>query len=272
MKRRDFLKIVALGGVVVAAGALVNGQALGQVFSMTKESKEAAPVRVQKKRFGMVIDAGACIGCRQCQYACKMENNVPDSISPPWVEVFEMDLNEPASEISSVPPSESRTKYTDSPKPGKWYLSAMCYHCEDPPCVKVCPVGATTLGEDGIVEMDYKKCIGCRNCMAACPYNARRFNWGEPVLSNPVNPLVPVREKGVVEKCTFCVHRTRNGQLPRCVEVCPVGARRFGDLNDPNSPPSLILASQPSFRLIEEMSTRPKVYYVFSGKKWTTSG
>ncbi|MFQ6053607.1 MAG: sulfate reduction electron transfer complex DsrMKJOP subunit DsrO [Candidatus Bathyarchaeia archaeon] len=224
----------------------------------------------EETKFGMVIDLGACIGCRRCLYACKAENNVPDRpIAMSWIEVFEMDNTQPVTEIHSVPPERSNTTYTEAPLEGKWYLSKNCFHCENPPCVKVCPVGATYKAEDGIVAMDYDRCIGCRYCMSACPYNARSFNWLEPEIPpEKVNPNVPVRPKGVVEKCTFCVHRVREGKLPRCVEVCPVGARHFGDMNDPNSPIRKILSSQLSFRLLEEMNTEPQLYYITSGKKW----
>jgi len=268
--RREFLKALGLGAVMIAASSAYRNKALNRLI----QSNDPLIKLGQGRRFGMIIDAGACIGCRRCLYACKEENNVPDDPLPMnWIELFEMDINEPVTKLSRVPPGESRRDYTDSPKRGKWYLSVNCQHCENPPCVKVCPVGATYIGEDGIVEMNYDKCIGCRNCMGACPYNARHFNWATPSISeDKINPLVPVREKGVVEKCTFCKHRTRKGLLPRCVEVCPVGARHFGDLNDPTSPVSRILEEDMSFRLLEDMSTEPKVFYITSGKKWLQEG
>jgi len=143
-----------------------------------------------------------------------------------------------------------------------------CNHCDNPPCVKVCPTGATRKEEDGFVLMDYEKCIGCRLCVVACPYSARRFNFYKPVPPAEPNPLVPVRPVGVVEKCTFCVHRVRRGQLPRCVEVCPVRARHFGDLNDPQSEVSLVLKENLPFRLLEELNTGPNIWYITRGKKW----
>lgn len=268
--RREFLKILGLGGVVVATA----GAYQAETFMKMIESEDPLIISGIGTKFGMVIDAGACIGCRQCMYACKEENNVPDEPLPmSWMEIFEMDIHEPVTELSSVPPENSRRDYTESPKRGKWYLGVNCLHCENPPCVKVCPVGATYVGDNGIVEMNYNKCIGCRNCMAACPYNARQFNWAEPdIPEDRVNPKVPVRQKGVAEKCTFCQHRTKDGLLPKCVEACPVGARHFGDLHDPESPVSRILKEDMSFRLLEEMSTKPKVYYITSGKKWIQEG
>ncbi len=266
INRREFLKTLGVGSVYVLARSILP---LGSVESILKVTQFSEPSG-SGKRWGMVIDVGACIGCRQCTYACKAENNIPDSPSPmQWIETFEMDQNEPITHLNSVPPSNSRIDYTDSPILGKWYLPTQCLHCEDPPCVKLCPTGATFKSADGIVEMNYDKCIGCRQCMAACPYNARSFNWGKAQIPEAdVNPLVPVRPIGVVEKCTFCQHRVREGKLPACVEACPVGARHFGDLNDPESPPSRLLDTYISSALLEEMGTHPKLLYITSGKKW----
>ncbi len=263
------MKLIGFGGIVFFTRGVFEGE-LKQILAAVG----LIPSPGDGKKFGMVIDIGACVGCRRCMYACKEENNVPDLPLPmAWIEAFELDTTNPISEIHSVPTSESKTTYTESPIEGKWYLTVNCFHCDNPPCVKVCPVGATFKGEDGIVEMDYDKCIGCRNCMAACPYNTRRFNWAEPEIPpEKVNPLVPVRTKGVVEKCTFCVHRVREGMLPRCVEVCPVGARHFGDMNDPESPVSRILNTDVSFRFLEEMNAQPKLYYITSGEKWIPEG
>jgi molybdopterin-containing oxidoreductase family iron-sulfur binding subunit len=223
------------------------------------------------KKFSMVIDVGACIGCRKCQWACKEENNIPDTIAPPWIEVFEM---KDEVELTSEPSHEdlttgATTAYSQSPREGHWYLPTACHHCDNPPCVKVCPVGATYKDKDGIVLMDYKRCIGCRICVVACPYSARRFNWLKPeVPAAQVNPLVPVRPLSVVEKCTFCVHRVRRGRLPRCVEVCPVQARHFGDLNDPESHPNKMLRTNRGVRLLSDLNTHPNIIYVTRGKKW----
>jgi molybdopterin-containing oxidoreductase family iron-sulfur binding subunit len=266
MKRRDFLKVMGVGSVYLIAKNIIPGGAVDNIIKVS----QLAPTDGSGKRWGMVIDVGACIGCRQCTYACKEENSIPNAPLPlQWIETFEMDQNEPITHLNSVPSSQSRTAYTDSPIRGKWYLPTHCLHCENPPCVRVCPTGATFKSEDGIVEMDYDKCIGCRQCMAACPYNARTFNWGKPQISEEdVNPLVPVRAIGVVEKCSFCQHRVREGKLPKCVEACPVGAKHFGDLNDPNSPPSKLLDTYISSALLEEFNTGPKVLYITSGKKW----
>ena len=226
----------------------------------------------QANKFTMVIDVGACIGCRRCQWGCKEENNTPDTISPPWIEVFEM---KEEITVTGGPSLEdlragTTTSYTESPLEGRWYLPVQCNHCDNPPCVKVCPTGATYKATDGLVLMDYDRCIGCRFCVVACPYSARRFNWFTPEISpEKVTPLVPVRPAGVAEKCTFCVHRVRQGRLPRCVEVCPVGARHFGNINDPESEVSKLLKENLSFRLLEELSTEPNILYITRGKKYT---
>ena len=222
-------------------------------------------------KFGMVIDVGACIGCRRCQYACKAENNTPDSISPPWIEIFRLEEEEGILATPSLEELKAgvTTRYEDSPEEGKWYLPIQGNHCENPPCVKVCPTGATYRDEDGLVLMDYDKCIGCRFCVVACPYSNRRFNWVKPdVSSMDINEIVPVRPVGVAEKCTFCVHRTREGKLPRCVKACPVQARHFGDLEDPESEVSNLIHENLSFRLLEELGTEPRLYYITRGKKY----
>ncbi|MBI2831734.1 MAG: 4Fe-4S dicluster domain-containing protein [Chloroflexi bacterium] len=287
IERRDFLKY---------AGGLVGVTLLGQYtrLSLTRENAgasgavnpvESKAVRAKMraadglgtdidpgKKFGLAIDVGACIGCRRCMWACKEENNIPDTITPLWIEVFRM---EDSAGLTGHPSMEdllngSTTSYEKSPEEGHWYMPAQCNHCDNPPCVKVCPVGATYKDKDGLVLMDYDRCIGCRFCVVACPYSARRFNWSNPsVAADKVNPLVPLRPVGVVEKCTFCVHRTRQGKLPRCVEVCPVGARHFGDLNNPDSEVSRILKANPGFRLLEEVNTKPNIWYITRGKKYT---
>lgn len=255
--------------------ALLLLNRIKQLLAGTREDREIdgfGTVAQEGVKYAMVIDVGACIGCRECMYACKKENNIPDTISPPWIEVFEMrsELGVTGHPSLQELREGATTSYTDAPREGRWYLPAQCFHCGNPPCVKVCPVGATYKDKDGIVLMDYDRCIGCRFCVVACPYSARRFNWWKSEISpERRNPLVPVRSIGVVEKCTFCIHRVRRGELPRCVEVCPVQARRFGNLNDTDSEVSKTLASVRSFRLLEELNTEPRVWYITRGVKWT---
>lgn len=282
IKRREFLKYsFGLLGLALA-GTYTRWQFSpgAAQAEASEESGEIAPRRVvdgfgteadKANRFGMVIDVGACIGCRTCQWACKEENNTPDAISPPWIEIFE--LKSDVSVTGHPSPDDLKagatTAYTEAPKEGRWYLPVQCYHCSNAPCVKVCPTGATYKSEDGLTLMDYERCIGCRLCVVACPYSARRFNWWKSDISpQDANPLVPVRPIGVVEKCTFCVHRTRRGSLPRCVEVCPVRARHFGNMNDPNSEVAKILFANQSFQLLGELNTEPNIWYITRGKKW----
>ena len=196
------------------------------------------------------IDLHRCIGCNTCALACKMQNNVPDGML--WNRV----LTEGCERFDSAEgtyPNLSRT-----------YLPLACQHCENPACERVCPTGATYKDDKGRVEIDYDKCIGCRMCMAACPYNARVFNWSEPERDpnwNYGDKDVPVRPKGVAEKCTLCKERTDRGDEPMCVKCCPVKARTFGDLDDPNSEISKLVANRNAGVLLEEQGTRPQVRY-----------
>jgi len=270
LTRRQLIKLSALAG----AGALLPQQLHAFTQFLEKipgyqKKPTVVPPPIKGFRFGMVIDLGLCIGCRRCSYGCKLENSVPDTISPPYIMVFETN---PRRFTSGHPNLEKfkhkkRLMYTRLRK-DKIYMPVQCNHCKDPPCAKVCPTKATYKDADGIVMVNYDKCIGCRYCMAACPYNARRFNWWEPdIPPEKVNPLVPVRPHGVVEKCTFCVHRTRLGDTTRCVEVCPNKARIFGNLNDPDSEVSKLIGSEVNFRLKEGLNTGPQIWYLTQQKR-----
>lgn len=210
-----------------------------------------------KQKWAMVIDTKMCIGCRRCVYACVKENNIGRNEGFTYIQVLEMDQG-------SIDLESANANYTEGGRPDKWYLPVQCMHCAKPTCVYGCPVQATWKEPDGIVTIDYGKCIACRNCMVTCPYYARHFNWEEPeVPAAEVNPKVPLKDKaGVVEKCTFCIQRTRNGQTTACTEACPVGARKFGDLNDPNSDVSILLKTRRVWRLKEELGNEPMIWYV----------
>jgi molybdopterin-containing oxidoreductase family iron-sulfur binding subunit len=220
-----------------------------------KPVKYADPAGDQK--WAMVIDVKACIGCRRCVYACVEENNIGRNSGFTYIQVLEM-------EPGKIDIEHAKLDYTEAGKPDKWYMPVQCMQCAKPTCVYGCPVTATWKEPDGIVVVDYDKCIACRNCLVTCPYDARHFNWVEPeVPAAEVNPDVPLHEKaGVVEKCTFCIQRTRNGQTTACVEACPVGARKFGDLNDPESEVSIILKTRRVWRLKEETGNEPMIWYV----------
>jgi molybdopterin-containing oxidoreductase family iron-sulfur binding subunit len=213
--------------------------------------------------WGMVIDLDRCTGCQACVMACKAENNVPAvgareaargrTIS--WMHVLTEE-------------SEERTRFLPRP----------CLQCDDPPCIKVCPVYATYRNPEGIIAQIYARCIGCRFCMAACPYNAKYFNWLSYQREAPgQNPDVSLRPKGVVEKCTFCHHRLQKAReralaerrdlapgeyVPACSETCPTRAIAFGDLSDPASEVARLARSPRAFRLGEELGTKPKVMYL----------
>ena len=197
------------------------------------------------------INLRRCIGCNTCAVACKMQNNVPDGML--WNRV----LTEGCERFDSAEgtyPNLSRT-----------YLPLACQHCENPACERVCPTGATYKDDKGRVEIDYDKCIGCRMCMAACPYNSRTFNWNEPVRATGASygdARVPERGRGVMEKCTLCKERTDEGDEPMCVRCCPADARIFGDLDDPDSAVSRLRREQSAEVLLEEKGTRPQVFYV----------
>lgn len=221
-------------------------------------------------RWGMVIDLDKCTGCGECVMACKVENNV-----------------------AVVGPEESERGRTmlwmdlltiqegEYPHVNIQYLPRPCLQCDNPPCTKVCPVRATYLNEEGIVAQIFPQCIGCRYCMAACPYTVKSFNWFRPhwpeEMAPALNPDVSVRPAGVVEKCTFCVHRLQKAKeqaaienrelrpddyVPACVESCPTGAIVFGDLDDNESSVAELRRSPRVFRLLEELGTEPKVYYL----------
>ncbi len=204
----------------------------------------------------MVIDLDRCIGCYTCAVACKSENNEPEGIW--WNRIFTV-----GGPKRDLPEGEY-------PHLKRYFMPVNCQHCANPPCTKVCPTGATYQKPNGVVTIDYNICIGCRYCMVACPYGVRQFNWGEPVQipefgtgSDKVRP----RFKGIVEKCSFCEHRLEEGLEPFCIEVCPARARHFGDLDDPESEiVNLIARSQP-IRLLEELGTEPRVYYLLGSRR-----
>ncbi|HSR67904.1 MAG TPA: 4Fe-4S dicluster domain-containing protein [Acidobacteriota bacterium] len=222
------------------------------------------------RRWGMVIDLDRCTGCGACMAACHQENNLT-AAGP------EQTRRDRAFHWLKMLPTESRLGDEVMTR----YLPQPCFQCDNPPCVRVCPVHATYLNHEGIVGQVYARCIGCRYCMAACPYNAKVFNWFEPEwpgdMKRKANPDVSLRPKGVVEKCTFCHHRinrakeearvegrdVRDGDvIPACAENCPTQAIAFGDLNDPRSRVSQLVSGPRVFRLQEDLGTEPKVFYL----------
>jgi Fe-S-cluster-containing dehydrogenase component len=272
--RRDFAKVVAGG---VAALALPPGYlfltehlpASLQTTSVCASTPANASATSCGPQWAMLIDQTKCIGCNQCSWACKAANDFPTA-SIWWNIVY-------------------TEKLQVNGKSQQVFLPRPCMQCENPACVTVCPVGATyKRASDGLVVIDYNKCIGCRYCMAACPYGARYFNWTEPTGPNPAvpdfgQPEVARRPRGVVEKCTFCAQRLDAGlakglvpgvdpaATPACVNICPVGARSFGDLNSGkvSSPRFGDIATSTfinsAVQLKKELGTKPRVYYVQPG-------
>ncbi len=218
--------------------------------------------------FAYALNLSKCIGCRKCAHACLAENNQSresdTDINMSYIRVLQLDKGS----INL----ETADHYYDPetvPQKSKYYMPVQCHQCRESPCTKACPVQATWQEPDGVVVVDYNWCIGCRYCMAACPYDARRFNFEKPKLTteqlNPNQGYLSnrVRPKGVVEKCTFCLHRTREGRYPACLEVCPVGARVFGNILDPDSEINYILENKRVYILKEEVGTVPRFYYFF---------
>lgn len=232
-------------------------------------------------RWGMVRDLDKCTACQGCIVACRVENSVP--IAGPEQAAMGRAIfwNEMLQHVEG-----------DYPNVHLHLMPRPCMHCDNPPCTKVCPVGATWKNaDDGLVEINQDICIGCRYCVVACPYGARSFNWYQPTVATSgdgntatgnyinagfVNPDVPVRPRGVVEKCTYCAHRIRQAQaegkpigsehpdgvVPACAQTCPPGAILFGDLDDPNSAVSKLAHSHRAFQLLAELGTEPKTIFL----------
>lgn len=247
--RRDLMKV---GGALLGAGGLAQFFSLGSLAVNKKSEGHEG----DGPKWGMLIDINKCIGCNYCTYACQAINNLADDM------------------LYNVVTTETTQNGTE------FFLSRPCMQCEEAPCVHVCPVQATYYRPDGIVAMDYTRCIGCRYCQVACPYGARVFNWRDPIETSLKSPdfgtqEVDNRPRGVVEKCHFCSHRidasvdrglvpgVDTAATPACVVACPTGARVFGDLNDPASPISQARSeARITLRLREELSTEPRVYYI----------
>ncbi len=209
------------------------------------------------KRWAMAIDSSKCpAGCTDCITACHGAHNVPDFGNPKdeikwiWQEKF-----------AAVFPHESHL-YLGEPLQ-KRRLPVLCNQCANPPCVRVCPTKATFQRPDGIVMMDYHRCIGCRLCMAACPYGARSMNYRDPrPFIAKTNPDYPTRTKGVVEKCNFCEERLVRGLGPACVQACKEKAMVFGDLENPRSEIRLLLEKRFNLRRRSSLGTGPQIYYI----------
>lgn len=221
-------------------------------------------------RWGMAIDLDSCTGCQACVAACHAENNLP--------------LSDPESAAKGRAFHWIRVdRYYEGEFPNVRvrHVPVLCQQCDEAPCEPVCPVYATYKNSEGLNVQVYNRCVGTRYCANNCPYSVRFFNWFDPVWPEPLNlqhnPDVSIREGGVMEKCTFCIQRIKRAELeakeegraladgdlqPACVQSCPAEAMVFGDLNDPESKVSRLAGSGRSTRLLEELGTEPKVFYL----------
>ena len=215
----------------------------------------------EKVLFGYAFNISRCKGYMDCVAACVKENNLDRKSKTQYIRIFEM-------EPGQLDPTSGDGKFFhEVPVEDKFYMGVQCFHCENAPCIKACPTKATWMEPDGIVVVDYDWCIGCRYCLAACPYWGRRFNWGEPHVPKEEITVKQhylgnrMRMKGAMEKCTFCIQRTRQGKLPACADACPTGSRVFGNLLDPDSEIRFVLKHKKIFRFKEELGTDPKFWY-----------
>lgn len=259
---------VGAGSLAVAmSGGAIETLISGSSTGSSKRTAEAAEAKVKRKfRYGMVIDTRRCVGCKACVVACKAENKTPPGVS--YTVVVEAAIG-------------------NRPDDKPIFMTKPCFHCEEPPCVDVCPVSATfKRTQDGIVAVDYNRCIGCRYCITACPYGSRYFDFGEnfpAVAENTSYSQVPSPEYGQfrkrgsdkspignVRKCTFCLHLQDEqgrydkaaGRWPACAKTCTGHAIHFGDFNDPESAVWRLLKERQAIRLKEELGTEPNVYYL----------
>ena len=277
--RRKFLKkgLLSSTGTLMGAGFIsscsqkTSGESSEKVKLLTTEgklvevdkdqlhhlagdpaSRSAARQGIPGKKFVMVVDLSKCKNARQCKNACDKHHNLtPDR---PFIKILKMQ---------------------DNPKSAPYWMPKKCFQCDNPPCVKVCPVGATYKRSDGIVLVDNVRCIGCRFCMAACPYSARVFNWGkpEPPVEKHDEVYSPETSSpsliGTVEKCDFCPDSIKKGELPPCIPACPNGALYFGDEIDDAVTNGFetvrfteLLKEKAGYRYMEELGTEPRVYYL----------
>ncbi len=258
--RRDFLKIAGASALTLIAPSILsrvwakdNVIIPGRASLATNNSANA----LTAKRWAMAVDPSKCpTGCVDCIAACHTTHNVPDFGNPKdeikWIWREDFPHIFPEVNHSYLP------KTARSMRP-----IVLCNHCANPPCVRVCPTKATFLRPDGIVMMDYHRCIGCRLCMAACPYGARSMNYRDPrQFIAKINPEFPTRTKGVVEKCNFCEERLARGLVPACVQACTRKALVFGDLENPQSGIRLLLGKRFNLRRRASLGTMPQIYYI----------
>jgi len=244
--RREFLKHL-LSGATTATVLMVYGPGVLSSPSRTGQSR-VWKERSAQHEWAYVINIGNCIGCGACVRACKQENSVPEGVFRTWVERYVLTgegvyVDSPNGAIGGF--EEVNAKIRDEVI-RSYFVPKMCNHCVDPPCIQVCPVGATYKSPEGFVLIDHEYCLGCAYCVQACPYGARFIN--------------PEIKKS--DKCTWCYHRVKNGRLPACVEACPNRARLFGDMKDPESEVTKIFLEDKWMVLQPAMHTQPYCFYI----------
>lgn len=271
LERRSFSRRLLVGLLTLFAW-IVGGRRRSALAAAEADAQTPLRERPQH-RWGMAIDLDRCTGCGACVVACKVENNIPQLGPAP-------EMRGASIEWMSLLPMEKEGIDTDVPAD---MAPLPCMQCDNAPCVKVCPVGATYQTADGIVAQIYDRCIGCRFCQVACPYGRRFFNWTDAIFPEShvqyLNPSVSVRTRGVVEKCNFCVHRVQDTvevarlndrepadaelqRLTACAQACPATAITFGDLDDPESEVARQARSPRAARLLEHLGTKPRVWYL----------
>ena len=255
--KRTFLKVAGISLLGIGSKPLQKALAVNEEPKILP-----SPDALTGKRWAMVVDMKKCKeDCQDCLKACHQVHNVPNLGNPKdevkwiWKEPYEKTF--PGEE------NEYMQEYIDQTLKGSQFIT-LCNHCDNPPCVRVCPTKATwKREEDGIVMMDYHRCIGCRFCMAGCPYGSRSLNWRDPrPFIKEINKEFPTRERGVVEKCNFCSERLAKGLIPACVEACKEKVLVFGDLEDPNSEVRGLLRSHYTIRRKPHLGTMPQIYYI----------
>jgi len=253
VKRREFLRLAGLGATLG-----IGGKTLYEVVKGDEVLASTAHETHEGTRWAMVIDTRKCVvhDCEDCIAACHKTHNVPTFEDPK--RVIKWIWRE---EFKGAFPDQNHMfmgdEVTDKTVP------ILCNHCDNPPCVKVCPTGATFKRKDGIVTMDMHRCIGCRYCVVGCPYGARSFNWSDPREAiKDIDPAFPTRCKGVVEKCNFCADRLSLDKDPACMEACPYKAITFGNLGDKESPVRAALKGKYTIRRKQGLGTGPSVFYI----------
>jgi Fe-S-cluster-containing dehydrogenase component len=264
-KRRDFLKIAGLSALGFGVKPVSHALAADKPAKHDKPNASQYEKPLVGKRWAMIINLkkfkeSGKAALDACIKACHSIHNVPHF--PNKKDEVKWIYTEPIEHVLPNTEHLYLEEFVHESLKGMPVL-ALCNHCDNPPCVRVCPTQATFRRKDGIVQMDFHRCIGCRYCMAACPFGARSLNWRDPrPFIEKLNPEFPTRTRGVVEKCNFCAERLAKGEIPACVAACKNGEMVFGDMEDPESEVRKILKENFAIRRKPQLGTRPQVYYI----------